>query len=108
MRRVVLSEAARVDRREITSWTLQRFGLEQALRLRGRFEATLRLLADSPHIGRTQAELDPPGRSLRYFVVMKIFVIVYESTDDEIRVVRLLHGARQLAEELDRDPGDED
>lgn len=108
MSRVVLSEAARFDRREITAYTVERFGLAQARRLRDRFEATLNSLAESPLIGRTNEELDPPGRSFRYFVVMKSFIIVYEPTDEGIRVARLLHGARNLAAELDRDAGDEE
>ena len=39
---------------------------------------------------------------------MKSFIIVYEPVDDGIRVVRLLHGARDLAAELSSDAGDED
>jgi hypothetical protein len=39
---------------------------------------------------------------------MKSFIIVYEPTDDGIRVARLLHGARYLAAELDRDAGDDE
>jgi hypothetical protein len=38
---------------------------------------------------------------------MKSFIIVYEPTDDGIRVARLLHGARNLAIELDRDSGED-
>ncbi|MDA1062019.1 MAG: type II toxin-antitoxin system RelE/ParE family toxin, partial [Chloroflexi bacterium] len=64
MSRVVLSDAARFDRREITAYTVERFGLGQARRLRQQFEATLDNLAQSPLIGRTDEELDPPGRSL--------------------------------------------
>ena len=108
MSRVVLSEAARVDRREITAYTVERFGLGQARRLRDRFQATLNSLAESPLLGRTNEELDPLGRSFRYVVVMRSFIIAYEPTDDGIRVARILHGARNLAEELDRDAGDDD
>ena len=108
MSRAVLSAAARLDRREITATTVERFGLQQARRLRDRFQAALETLAESPLIGRTHEELDPPGRAFRTFVLMKRFVIVYEPTDNGIRVVRLLHGARQLAAELDQDAGEED
>ena len=107
MSRVVLSAAARLDRREITAYTMRRFGIRSARRLRDRFQATLNILAQSPLLGRTNRDLDPPGHTFRYFVVMKRFVIVYEPTDDGIRVARLLHGARNLAEELDRDTGDD-
>jgi len=108
MSRVVLSEAARIDRREITAYTVEHFGLAQARRLRDHFQAALNSLAESPRIGRTNEELDPPGHTFRYSVVMKSFIIVYEPTDDGIRVARLLHGARHLAAELDRDAGDDD
>lgn len=108
MSRVVLSEAARIDRRVITAYTVEHFGLALARRLRDRFQAALNSLAESPSIGRTNEELDPPGHTFRYSVVMKSFIIVYEPTDDGIRVARLLHGARHLAAELDRDAGDDD
>jgi len=106
MSRVVFSEAARDDRREITAFTVERFGIGQARRLRNQFQITLNGLAQSPLIGRTNEELDPSGRSYRYFVLMRTFIVVYEPTEDGIRVARLLHGARNLAAELDRDAGD--
>lgn len=105
MSRVVLSEAAREDRRAITRYTVRQFGVQQARRLRDRFEATLSLLADAPLAGHPNEELDPPGRSFRYFVVMKRLIIVYEPTPDGIRVVRLLHGAKDLVAELTGDGG---
>ncbi len=108
MSRVVFSEAARRDRRRITGHTAGRFGIQQARRLRDRFQAVLSTLAETPLIGRTDEDLDPPGHRFRYFVVMKSFIIVYEPTDDGIRGARLLHGARNLAAELDRDAGQDD
>ena len=107
MKRVALSEAARDDRRVITAFTLERFGISQVHRIRDLFRATLEMLAESPTIGHTNEELDPPGVSFRYYVVMKTFIIVYEPTDDGIRVARILHGARNIAAELDRRDRDE-
>ncbi len=106
MSRVVFSKAARQDRRAITEYTVERFGFRQARQLRRRFEAKLNVLADSPLIGQTKPALDPPGHSFRYSVFMKSFIIVYESTEEGIRVARFLHGARNLAAELERDAGD--
>ena len=102
MTRIVFSEAAQVDRREITTHTVERFGLPQARRLRVQMEAVLNILAESPLIGRLNPELDPPGRAFRYAVVMRLFILVYEPLEDGIRVVRIVHGARDLAAELDR------
>ena len=106
MNQIVFSEAARRDRQEITAYTVEHFGLRQARRLRERFEAVLRALAESPLIGHANPELDPPGHSFRYSVVMKRFIIVYEPTDTGIRVARLINGARNLAAELEHDAGD--
>lgn len=106
MTTIQLSAAARIDRREITEHTVERFGLSQARRLRDAFESALHNLAESPNLGRANEELDPPDHSFRYYPVMKRFIIVYQRTEDGIRVARLLHGARSLAEELHRESGD--
>ncbi len=108
IRQVVLSKAARSDRREITAYTVERFGLLQARRLRDHFQAVLNTLAKSPWIGRTNAALDPAGYTFRYFVTMKSFVIVYRPTQNGIMVVRILHGARSLAAELVQSTEDEE
>ena len=105
MNRVLFSEAARQDRRASTEYTVERFGVQQARRLRDRFETALCTLSESPLIGRGREELDPPGHTFRYLVVMRSFVIVYEPAEDGIRVARLLHGARNLVAELERDAG---
>ena len=105
MSRVLLSRAARLDRRALTGFTVERFGVRQARRLRARFETVLSMLAESPLLGRTRQDLDPPGHSFRYFVVLKSFIIVYEPIDDGIRVARILHGGRGLSAELDRGAG---
>ncbi len=106
MTRVAFSEAARDDRRTITAYTVERFGIRRARRLRTDFERVLNTLADTPAIGRLRDELDPPGRAFRYFVAMKLFIVVYEPTENGIRVARILHGMRNLAAEMDRDAGD--
>jgi plasmid stabilization system protein ParE len=108
MSKVVFSKAARSDRREITAYTVRRFGVDQARQLRQSFQSKISALARTPMMGHRREELDPPGRSFRYLTVMKSFIVVYEPADDGIRVVRLLHGARNLARELARDAGDEE
>jgi len=104
--RLVFSSAARLDRQSITAYTIENFGVEHARRLRQRFEAALNALADSPLVGRTCEALDPLGHAFRYFVVAKLFIVVYEPIENGIRVARILHGARNLAAELEHDSGD--
>jgi plasmid stabilization system protein ParE len=107
MRGIVFSQAARKDRQAITTFTVERFGLEQARELRRRFEIALKKLVEFPGSGQLRPELDPPGKVFRYAVVSKAFILVYEPTPTGLRVVRILHGARHLANELLRDRGDE-
>ena len=106
MTEIVFSEAARADRRAITAYAVERFGFAQARLLRANVERTLDTLARSPGIGHRRPELDPPGRSFRYFVAMKRFIVVYEPAKGGIRAARILHGMRNLAAELDRDRGE--
>ena len=106
MNGVVFSEAARRDRRAITAFTVERFGVLQARRLRDQFEVALNALSESPFIGRTNEELDPPGHRFRYYIVMKSFMIVYEPAEEGVHIARILHGAPNLLAELDHDAGD--
>lgn len=82
--RIVFSEAAREDRRDITGYTVERFGIGQARRLRDRFQQVLTTLADNPQMGLSRTELDPRGYSFRYFVVMNTFLVVYRPISDGI------------------------
>lgn len=86
-------------------FTIARFGPSQARRVRDALEQTLRRLLESPGLGRTNPELDPPGHTFRYYVLLRTFVIVYEPVPDGIRVARLLPGARDVAAELGGDFG---
>lgn len=107
MTRVVFSPAAREDVREITAYTVERFGIAQARLLRRRVQAVVEALADAPHIGRTREELDPPGHRFRYLTLVRSLILVYEPTDEGVRVARILHGARRLANELEQEPGED-
>ena len=105
MKPIEFSEAAIADQDSITAYTVEKFGIKQARRLRANFERALGALAANPNIGRARKDLDPGGRSFRYFVVMKLFIIVYQPTEDGIQIVRILHGMRNLAAEIERDAG---
>jgi plasmid stabilization system protein ParE len=105
VRRIVLSKAAIRDRDAIDDYTIEKFGLTQAIRLREAFKTVLDSLLRMPESGRAQPELSPPGRVLRSRSVGS-FVIIYEPCDDGIKVARILHGARDLPAELDRDRGE--
>ena len=86
---------------------MQQRRVDQAIRTSERFRETLELLGEMPRSGQLRKEINPPGREFRYRTVLGSFVVVYEAADDGIRVARVLHGARNLVVELERDAGDE-
>ena len=106
--RVSLSKASEGDPEAIDDYTIEHFGLEQAMKTTDRFRKTFQALAEMPRIGRLHPEISPPGRAFRCRTVLGSFVVVYEPADDGIRVVRVLRGARNLVAELERDPSDDD
>lgn len=107
MTRVLLSRAAEADLDEIDAYTRETFGLGQAITLRKQFREALDLLAVSPLAAPNRPEYDPPGKSFRYRSVLRRFIIVYEPLSGGVRVARILHGARDLADTLVRDAGDD-
>lgn len=107
MKRVQLSRAAAADLEEIDDYTTKHFGIAQAIKTAAAFERALVSLAERPRAGRLNQEHSPPGRPLRFRVVMSSFVIVYEPSEAGIRVARVLHGAQFLQPELQREPGED-
>lgn len=102
------SHAAQRDLDEIDDYTIETFGLQQAIQLREQFWQIFMTLVRSPRSAPLRSEYDPPGKTFRYFPALKRFVIVYEPVLDGkgIRVARVLHGARDLTTELMREGGE--
>ncbi len=61
-------------------------------RLLERFRETFAILARHPSMGQARDELRP---GLRSFSVRK-YVVYFESVQERLRVVRVLHGARDV------------
>lgn len=83
---------ALADFREIIHHVEQESGSAMADRLRDDFFGAFDLLAGSPRIGRVK-EYTPPG--VRGWVVHS-YVVFYDAEVEPIRIVRILHGARDL------------
>lgn len=95
MARVVQSRGADFDLLEI--WAhIARHRLAAADRLADRFDEVFRSLADSPHIGRAVDWLLP---GMRRFPVGE-YLVFYPPAGDGIRIVRVIHGAREVTPEL--------
>lgn len=96
MTRVVLTDAAKQDQLEIWLY-IAADNPDAADRLLDEMDETLRLLSSAPGLGRARDDIAP---GLRYFPIEN-YLILYEALPDGINVVRLVHGARQLAQLLD-------
>lgn len=91
MKRVLRSSEARADLIEIWRYIAADDPIA-ARRLLERVAAVARLLAERPGLGRARAELAP---GLRSFPV-GAYVLFYRATPQGIRLIRVLHGARNL------------
>jgi toxin ParE1/3/4 len=86
-----VAPAARSDLREIWKY-IARDNEDAATRMRGSYEEAFLMLAHRPHLGQTCEEL---RAGLRFFCVGN-YVIYYELAGHRIRIVRVLHGARDV------------
>lgn len=64
------------------------FGVEQAERYHGGLIETFEVLADNPHIARERTEFTPAVRIHPH----EAHLIVYCIQDDELLIIRVLHG----------------
>jgi toxin ParE1/3/4 len=69
--------------------------LAAADRLVDQFDATLKFISSTPHMGRRVEEL---ARNLRSFPVGN-HLIFYRPLEDGMQLIRLLHGARDITPE---------
>lgn len=105
MTSVRLSDPAKRDLRSIILYSDEQFRSTSAASLHTRLWSSIDALADSPFLGRSQVEMDPPGLSFRFAIVMRRFVVVCRYTRAGVRIARIVHGARNVAAELHRDSG---
>lgn len=87
--KLVWTRPAATDRREIRAYIAQN-NPAAALALDELFSGKAGRLLDHPGLGR-------PGRiaGTRELVVHQNYILVYDLTDDLVRVLRLLHAARE-------------
>lgn len=90
--RYILSQQSQEDIETIYEFGLHQFGTSQALdyliELRDHFE----LLATNPEIGKRRNEIKHGLYSLPY----ASHIIFYRILENQIRIVRVLHGSRDL------------
>lgn len=87
--KLVWTRQAHADRKKIREYIVQR-APAAALALDELFSEKANLLLDHPNLGRTGRV---PGT--RELVAHRNYILVYDLSGDAVRVLRLLHAARQ-------------
>ena len=87
-----LSSEADRDISDIFDYTENEFGLDQAVAYVSAFDECFSQLLDNPELGRSRDEIRGNLRSLNY----ESHVVFYRILKDHIRIVRILHGSRDL------------
>lgn len=103
MTRLRVTRDAVSDRREILACTQERFESARARGLRSLFEAALDRIEMFPGSGRRRPDLEVDATTLQAVNVGRVFLIVYEIRGEDVVVIRILHGARDLESELGSD-----
>jgi plasmid stabilization system protein ParE len=96
-----LTRAAAGDLEQIDDATIERFGLEQAIRTSDAIFDTLDKLAAHPGMGHTRTDLGQVASALKFWTVMGRYVIVYRpapGADDGIEVIRILEPCHSLSD----------
>lgn len=97
MIKVILSKAADADLEDIFDYTVEKYGLDQAVSYVSGFDNTFNMIAENPEIGKERKEIRNELRSFS----KDHYVIFYRLIDDRIRIVRILHESRDLKNFLD-------
>lgn len=87
-----LSQEADKDLEDIFDYTVDKFGLDQAIAYVSGFEDVFINLTDNPELGHTRGEIREDLRSL----VKESHVIFYRILKGRIRIVRILHCSRDV------------
>jgi toxin ParE1/3/4 len=90
-RRIYRTAQARRDYKEIFAYIAADNPTAAAVLLRS-FDKTLELILTSPEMGRIHPEL---GEDVRLFLV-KTYLLVYCEVQNGIRVLAVIHGARDI------------
>ncbi len=87
-----LSAEADGDLEEIFDYTEHEFGMDQAVKYVSAFGDVFEQLLENPQIGRERKEIRNGLRS----TIKDKHVVFYRILKDRVRIVRVLHGSRDL------------
>lgn len=88
----VLSEIADKDLEEIFDYTMNKFGFDQAEKYLLQIDEIFKMLMKNPESGKQRNEI----KEGLYSFPKDNHVIFYRILEDHIRIVRVLHGSRDI------------
>jgi len=88
----ILSIEADHDLEEIFEYTENKFGIDQAIKYLQEFDVLFNHLVQTPALGKERNEIKNGLRS----IPKGSHVVFYRIMNDKIRIVRILHGMRDL------------
>lgn len=83
---------AEKDLENIFDYTFEKFGVDQAVKYVSSFDNVFDSLVKSPPMGRERKEI----RSELSSLAKENHVVFYRIMDSKIRIVRIIHGSRDL------------
>ena len=92
IKRYILSIPADQDLEDIFDYTLSAFGMKQAVSYLAGLEGLFEQLIQNPELGRERKEIKPGLRSM----VKDSHVVFYRIMNEHIKIVRVLHGSRDM------------
>jgi toxin ParE1/3/4 len=81
---------------------LRRKNPTAAIRFAQAFESTIVMLAGAPHLGRLRPDLGLPQTRSWRVRGFENYLLFYDILPEKVRILRVLHGSRDLQAELDR------
>ena len=96
--KIILSPEAVADLDEIHTY-IHGFNPDAARRLLDAAFETFDLLARAPEIGQPRSFSNPRLHDMRSFIIRQFrnYVVFYRVTSERMEIVRVLHGARDMA-----------
>lgn len=94
MRKLALTQQARTDLADIQAFTIERFGLEQWPIYQQRISNALRLLQNTPMIGKQIEGLPAPYRRYHVGRPKGAHILYYKVDSSELLILRVVHDSR--------------
>lgn len=88
----ILSEIADEDLEDIFDYTMNEFGFEQAEKYLTEIEDVFQSLLTNPELGKARNEI----KTDLYSFPKDYHLIFYRILDNHIRIVRVIHGSRDI------------